>query len=94
MQLAQIEETIDAAQEVVVRDVVFEIEGVKQRRLACILSSHHLVSPHSPDGKVVDQLPQPSSIVFFNRIGRKQKSLFSGQERLAGTATTDYDPAQ
>ena len=34
MQLAQIEETIDAAQEVIGRDVVFEIEGVEQRRLA------------------------------------------------------------
>lgn len=51
VQLAQIEETIDAAPEVMSGNVVFEIEGIEQRRLAGILSSHHLVRFHSPDGE-------------------------------------------
>jgi hypothetical protein len=41
-QTAEVEAAVDAAQQVVLRDVVFEIERVEEPILPARLSSHHL----------------------------------------------------
>ncbi|MNU88845.1 hypothetical protein D3C71_786690 [compost metagenome] len=74
VQLAQIEELVDTAKQMVRWDVIFEIEGVEQRGLAGFLTSHHRVDFHWIDGKPVDQLQMTDSTEFFNGIGRKRTS--------------------
>ncbi len=41
VQFAQVKELVDPAKKMVGRNVIFQVEGVKQRRLAYILTSHH-----------------------------------------------------
>src|SRR3954462_4335462 len=43
----EIEEAIDAAQQVVRRDVIFEIKGIEQLLLSTACSTHHRISPLS-----------------------------------------------
>ena len=77
VQLTQVQELVYAAEKVVCRDVVFEVEGVEQGRLPGFLTSHHRCDFRWIDGKSVDQLQPVDSTEFFNGIGRKQKSLHS-----------------
>lgn len=44
-QLAQVEEAVDAAQQMILRDVAFKIEGIEQRRLSASWLSHHHCTP-------------------------------------------------
>jgi hypothetical protein len=53
-------------------DVVFEVEGVEERRLSGVLTSHHRCEFRWIDGKSVDQLQQPTSTEFFNGIDPKR----------------------
>lgn len=43
VQTVEVEEPVDATQQMVRRDVVLEVEGVEQRRLRCLLPTHHRV---------------------------------------------------
>ena len=70
VQLTQVQELVYAAEKVVCRDVVFEVEGVEQGRLPGFLTSHHRCDFRWIDGKSVDQLQPVDSTEFFNGIGR------------------------
>ncbi|WP_454259082.1 hypothetical protein [Pseudoxanthomonas mexicana] len=50
MQLAEVQELIDPAEQMVRWNVVFQVENVEQRRSADFLTSHHRVDFRSIDG--------------------------------------------
>jgi hypothetical protein len=68
MQLAQVQELINAAEEMVRWNVLFQVEGVEQRRLAGFLTSHHRDDFRSIDGTSVNQHRMINSTEFFNKI--------------------------
>lgn len=74
VQLAQIQKLVNAAEQMVCWNVVFQVEGVEQRRLPGFLTSHHRVDFRLIDGKLVDQLQMTDSTEFFNGIGPKRSS--------------------
>ena len=69
VQLAKVQELIDAAEQMVRWNVLFQVEGIEQRRLADFLTSHHRVDFRSINGTSVDQLQMTNSTEFFNGIG-------------------------
>jgi hypothetical protein len=75
VQLTQVQELVYAAEKVVCRDVVFEVEGVEQGRLPGFLTSHHRCDFRWIDGKSVDQLQPVDSTEFFNGIDPKRTLL-------------------
>ncbi len=64
VQLAQVQELVDAAEQMVRWNVVFQVEGVEQRRLADFLTSHHRVNFRSIDGMSVNQHQVTDSTEF------------------------------
>lgn len=68
MRLAQIQELVNATEQMARWDVVFEVERVEQRRLTCFLTSHHRSNFHLIDGKSVNRLQMTDSTEFFNGI--------------------------
>lgn len=70
MQLAQVEELIDATQQVIGWNVIIQIERVEQRSLSGLLTSHHRGELHCADGGLVNQLRPAHSTEFINGIGR------------------------
>ena len=51
-------------------DVLVQVEGVEQWRLAGFLTSHHRVDFRSIDGTSVNQHQMTNSTEFFNGIGQ------------------------
>jgi len=72
VQFAQVEKPINPAEHVARRDVVLEVEGVEERRLSGVLTSHHRCGFRWIDGRSVKQLQQSASTEFFNGIDPKQ----------------------
>lgn len=75
VQLAQIQELINATEQMVRWNVIFQVEGVEQRRLPGFLTSHHRVDFRSIDGTSVNQHQMTNSTEFFNGIGQKRTFL-------------------
>ena len=72
--IAQVKVAIDAAQQMILRDVGVEIEGVKQPILSAALPSHHLASPITPTHlghQHPRQRPRDRG-EFFNRVCRRR----------------------
>jgi hypothetical protein len=80
----EIEEAIDAAKQVVRRDMIFEIEGVEQPLLVAALLTHHAQGPRSSSYWI--RLAQVASVPgFFNRIGRDESfESWKHDRRLSG----------
>ena len=79
-QLAQVEEVVDAAQQMILRDVAFKIEGIEQRRLsACWLSHHHCTSASICNTHILLNFSQQRE--FFNTIGREATVAFLKRRR-------------
>ncbi len=72
VQLAQVQEATDAAEQVVRRNVLFEVEGIEQRRLAGFLTSIIASDFRSIDGMSVNQHQMTGSTEFFNGIDPKR----------------------
>ena len=72
VQFAQVEKPINPAEHVARWDVILEVEGVEERRLSGVLTSHHRCGFRWIDGKSVDHLQMIASTEFFNGIGRKR----------------------
>ena len=68
MQLAEVQKLVDTAQQMVGRYVVIEVEGVEQRCLRNLLTTHHRGNVHLIDGSAVNQLQTAGSTDFFNTI--------------------------
>ncbi|ALN90168.1 hypothetical protein LG3211_1192 [Lysobacter gummosus] len=68
MQFAQVQELINAAEQMVRWNVIFKVEGIEQRHLAGFLASHHRVDFRSIDGTSVNQHQMTDSTEFFNGI--------------------------
>jgi hypothetical protein len=72
VQFAQVEKPINPAEHVARWDVVFEVEGVEERRLSGVLTSHHRCGFRWIDGNSVDHLQMIDSTEFFNGIDPKR----------------------
>ena len=72
MQFAQIQEPVDATEQMVRWNVIFQIEGIEQWCLPGTLTSHHRVDFPSIDRTLVDQVQMADSTEFFNGIGQEQ----------------------
>lgn len=83
VQLAQIEELVDTATQVVRWAVIFEIERVEQWDLPGFLASHHRVYFRSNNGTSVDQLRMTDSTALCFGIGQKRTSVRYGDGILA-----------
>ncbi len=71
VEFAQVEKPINPAEHVARWDVVFEVEGVEERRLSGVLTSHHRCEFRWIDRRSVDHLQMIDSTEFFNGIRHK-----------------------
>jgi hypothetical protein len=68
-QVAQIEESINAAEQVIVGDVVFEIKGVEKSFLTTCLTPHHRDAPLPRNMRTAYHGWRRYAVEYFNTIG-------------------------
>jgi hypothetical protein len=71
VQVGQVEETVDLAQQVILRHYIIQVEGVKEGFLRLIVAAHHGSRLHpSFDAPIISLIDYQAE--FFNRIGQKR----------------------